>query len=188
RSYSIASVPTVESQLELHIARVPQGRMSGWVYQNLRQNDELTISPALGECYYRAESPDQALLLIGTGTGLAPLYGVLRDALRQGHRGEIYLYHGSSTPQGLYLEETLHQLAAHHANFHYFPCVSQGSASAQYAHGRADALALQTLTNLRGMRVYLCGHPAMVRSAQRAVFLGGASMTDIVADAFLSPS
>jgi CDP-4-dehydro-6-deoxyglucose reductase, E3 len=48
-----------------------------------------------GSCFYEDIEPDQPLVLAGTGTGLAPLWGILRDALRRGHHGPIRLYHGA---------------------------------------------------------------------------------------------
>ena len=33
-----------------------------------------------GECFYVPGRPNQPLLLVGVGTGLSPLYGVLREA------------------------------------------------------------------------------------------------------------
>ena len=60
-----------------------------------------------GNCFYIPDNPEQNLLLIGTGCGLAPLYGIIRDALAQGHRGAIKLYHGSKTVESLYMSKEL---------------------------------------------------------------------------------
>ena len=49
-------------------------------------------------------------MLAGAGTGLAPLYGIARDALAQGHTGPVWLFHGGVDLRGLYLAEELKAL------------------------------------------------------------------------------
>jgi malonyl-CoA/methylmalonyl-CoA synthetase len=62
---------------------------------------EFIISAAIGQCFYVSGRSQQPLLLVGSGSGLAPLYGIARSALAQGHEGDIWLYHGSHTVEGL---------------------------------------------------------------------------------------
>lgn len=184
RSYSLASVPQQDRYLHLHVRRLPDGQVSHWIHQTLKTGDEVAISAPLGNCFYTTGRAEQNLLLIGTGSGLAPLYGIIRDALNQGHRGKIYLFHGSRELVGLYLQQTLDQLSKQYSNFHYLPCISGQETANGYAKGRADNVAFQQITDLKNWRVFLCGHPEMVNSAKRKAFLAGASMQDIYLDAF----
>jgi len=183
RSYSIASVPTEEDFLEFHIEKISNGVMSSWIFNELAIGDAVQMSEALGECYYSPGQADANLLLIGTGSGLAPLYGILRDALHQGHKGEIHLYHGSGNPDKLYLVNELKDLAAKHANVFYTPCLSQDEKPG-FDKGRADEIALANHKDLKNWRVYLCGHPDMVNNTKRKAFLSGASLNEIFADPF----
>lgn len=186
RSYSLASVPQQDGYLELHVQRTTHGQMSGWIYEQLKAGDTLQVSTPHGECYYRPAALEQALLLVGTGSGLAPLYGVIRDALHSGHRGPIWLFHGSRTRTGLYLVDELRALADAHNNFRYVPCLSGEPELDGIISARADAAALQQHPNLKSWRVFLCGHPDMVKTAKRNAFLAGAALHDIQADAFVS--
>src|SRR5678816_2036541 len=102
RSYSIASLPEA-GELELHIRKIPNGAMSTWFHEQARAGDRVTVIGPSGECFYVPGREDQPLLLAGTGTGLAPLYGILRDAIARTHRGTIYLFHGALHTGGLYL-------------------------------------------------------------------------------------
>lgn len=184
RSYSLASVPVLDPFLELHIRLVPKGQVSGWVHNELKVGDTVSISDAIGNCFYVAGNAQQSLLLIGTGSGLAPLYGIVRDALHQTHQGTIKLYHGSSTMDGIYLQPELHQLALNHANFQYIPCVSRES-GANALQGRATAIAMEQNPKLAGWRAYICGEPAMVKDTSRAIFLAGVSLQEIYSDPFI---
>lgn len=185
RSYSIASLPQLEEPLELHIRRLPEGRMSGWIHDTLKTGDTLEISGPTGQGFYLPGQPDQGLLLIGTGSGLAPLWGIARDALAQGHTGPIHLYHGSRDASGLYLINELRELAEQYPNLNYTPCLSGPDIPKGFAAGRAEQVAFSHLPKLTGWRVFLCGHPTMVATTRKKAFLTGASMKDIYADPFV---
>jgi NAD(P)H-flavin reductase/ferredoxin len=184
RSYSLASVPRLDRHLELHVKRLPGGAMSGWIYDELRAGQTLDLQGPNGACYYLPGRPDQALLLIGNGTGLAPLIGILRDALADGHRGPVHLYHGTRRAEGLYMHQSLSALAVRHDNVAYHPCLSGPQVAAGCRAGRAEAVAFADHPDLAGWRVFLCGYPPMVQAARRRAYLAGAALADIHADAF----
>lgn len=184
RSYSLASVPRLDDRLELHVKRLPDGQMSNWVFDGLELGESLDIQGPNGACYYVPGQPDQNILLIGNGTGLAPLIGIARDALDHGHRGFIHLYHGSRHVEGLYLRAELRALAAAHENFEYAPCLS-GTPTAPGCHpGRAEAVAFAAHPDLTGWRAFFCGYPPMVNGAKRKAYTAGAALSDIHADPF----
>jgi len=187
RSYSIANSHNAEHELEFHIRILPNGKFSRWVADELKVGMPLSFSHAQGDCHYVEGKIEQSLLLIGTGTGLAPLYGIIRDALStHKHEGEIHLFHGSRDASGLYLEEKLTALTQKYPNFHYTPCLSGEVNDEKYTRGRANEIALQKFSNTTGWRVYLCGQPEMVLHSKRAAYLQGASLKEIYADAFAS--
>lgn len=185
RSYSLASVPA-DGYLRLHVRRLPDGRMSNWIHDQLKLGDNLQISAPIGSCFYLPGEIEQPLLLIGTGSGLAPLMGILRDALNQAHRGPIHLYHGSREAAGLYLVDELREIENRYPNFHYTPCISSAATTADYKIGRAVDVAYTAHPDLAGWRVYLCGNPDMVKAARKKAYLAKAAMQDIYADAFIA--
>lgn len=186
RSYSLASVPGEDPYLELHVKRMKNGALSNWLIDELAVGSEVAIQGPNGDCVYAPKSRQQGLLLVGTGTGLAPLAGIVRTALASGHEGPIHLYHGSSTRDGLYLVEELSELARTTPNFHYVPCVSRdGAAPAQFRQGRSDAIAFEQHASLAGWRVHLAGNPDMVEGASRRAAGAGADPGEIIADSFV---
>ena len=174
RSYSIASLPGED--LELHIRCLPNGKMSDWVRKEARVGAAVRVLGPSGDCFYVSGRPEQTLLLIGTGTGLAPLYGILRDALKQGHTGPIHLVHGALHAEGLYLRDELTALAG--TNFDYVPTLFE-------ADGPIDQVVLQRFSKPAGARAFVCGDPAIVQSLKKKLFLQGMDLRDIHADAFL---
>jgi ferredoxin-NADP reductase len=176
RSYSIASTPEVAPLVELHVRLIPGGRMSGRLMDATAPGDRLLVSGPSGGCTYDGIAPDQPLILAGAGTGLAPLWGVLHDALARGHRGPITLYHGALDAAGLYLREELEALAERHANFAYRPCLMD--------RGEDLLAVVKADPALKGAGVYLCGDAPLVERLRKALFLAGARLADIRADAF----
>ncbi len=183
RSYSLASLPS-DDALELHIKRVPKGAMSGWLFDHVETGEELAFYGPSGDCFYLPEDPEQPLLLVGAGTGLAPLYGIIQDALQQEHRAPIHLFHGSLAKEGLYLIQTLRELDNQYAQFHYTPCVLHGDSPPGGMQGNIGDLPVQALGSLSGYRVFLCGDPAIVRTLRQNIFMAGASMQAIHSDPF----
>lgn len=122
------------------------------------------------------------MTLIGAGTGLAPLFGVLRDALSRGHRGPIRLYHGARNTSGLYLREELQALAERLSLFDYRPSALDPSAP---LGGDVSALALAEQTNFSETAFFLCGGENLVNRLKRDIFLRGASLNQIRSDAFI---
>lgn len=184
RSYSIANIPQENNTLEFHIRRLPGGQFSEWLHDEVLVGDSIAVSEPRGHCFYLPDRKEQGILLVGTGTGLAPLAGILTDALSHGHTGLIHLFHGSREIEDLYRIDEMRRLAEQHPNFHYTPCVSGSYVPEDFARGRVNDIAMASISDLTGWRVFLCGHPDMVNQMKRQAFLKGASIADIYVDAF----
>lgn len=193
RSYSMASLPD-EPWLELHVKRVVGGLVSGWLCDQLNVGDRVEFFGPVGESFYLPGREEQPLVMAGVGTGLAPLYGIVRDALARGHSGPIHLFHASFEASGLYLDDALRKLAENHANLHYNPCVLNGTPPEGGLQGKIDdalAKGRGSIGGYRsflfaGYRAFLCGDPASVNALKRVCFTGGVSMQDIYVDPFES--
>jgi len=190
RPYSLASLHGDEPFIEMHVRKVPGGRMSAWIYDEAAEGHELELRGPVGDCFYTPGKPEQSLVLIGTGTGLAPLYAIARDALRQGHTGQIRLYHGAIDRAGLYLVHEMQALADRHENLTYVPCVKTApqAAASDVQHlrvGDIESVVLGDIGKAKGWRCFLCGNPELVASLRKKLFLAGANMKEIHADAFV---
>jgi len=186
RTYSITNLPDGSGLLNFHVRHLPNGKMSGWLREivDINRGEKIRISSPRGNCFYLPEPSTQPLLLAATGCGLAPLWGILHDALAQNHHGPIFLYHGSYSRDGLYYVDELRQLARDQPNFHYMPSTSH-TAIDGFAHGLINQLVATDHNDLTGFRVYLCGNPDMVNTMKREAYLAGAKLQDIYADPFV---
>ncbi len=191
RSYSIASRCDQEKIIELHIKRHDQGLVSRWLHDDVNVGDTLTLSKPMGNCFYSDDHHGKSILMAATGTGLAPLYGILQEALAKEHSAPIYLYAAAGDPTALYYTNELTTLAAQHNNFHYIPAVRRDVDNATAENNpsilQQDVVDLvqQRHTDLKDWKVFLCGSPDMIKKTQRHCFFQGAAVADILVDAFV---
>jgi len=187
RSYSLASVYESDDFLELHIRRIPDGIVSNWLHDEVKTGDTLKIQAASGNCFYISGTPEQKILLAGTGTGLAPLIGIARDALKQKHSGDIHLVHGTRHVDDLYMHQTLLDMKEKNNQFNYLASVLQGDESQSSVSSVAiEEQLIDVAGDLKDCKIYLCGDPEMINNLKRKLFMAGASMNNIHSDSFIA--
>lgn len=187
RSYSLASLPS-EPLLELHLRRMPSGQMSTWAYEQARPDMTVSLRGPFGSCCYAADPIDAPILMVGVGTGLAPLWGVVRQALASGHVGPITLFQASAEPAGLYMRDELLELARVHPQLQIRSCVLHGGGG-ELEQGAVDALAVEHLRasgNIAAHMAFVCGDSAIVQRVRRGLFMAGMSPRRILLDAFVT--
>ena len=157
--------------------------MSGWLHGRAA-GDRVRVRGAFGQCFHVADDPRKKLLLAGAGTGLAPLLGIARDALDQGHAGPIDLIHGGLEPGRLYLRDELARLAAGAPQLQVHHCVLRNATGREH-EGSLDEVAVRLAGPLAGVRAFLCGDGEIVQRLRRSLFLAGLPSAEILADPFL---
>jgi len=165
RSFSIASPPHDARPLELHIRRVAGGEFSAPLFDAGKQSALLTIEGPLGKFIYRESSA--SMLLIGGGTGLAPLLSIIRHVIETGLERAMTLYWGVRAERDLYAQDRLDDLAQRSGGkLHYVPVLSEPSPAWQGARGFVHEAALRDLDDLHRYDVYAAGPPAMIAAVR----------------------
>ena len=93
----------------------------------MQEKTLLRIEGPLGQFWFREESPRPAIM-IGGGTGYAPLRAMLRQLLERGDRRSLHLYWGAQSKIDLYEDTVLREHAARYAHFKYTPVLSSAKA------------------------------------------------------------
>lgn len=169
RSFSIASAPADGRLLELHVRRASATGFTAQLFDSLRPGALLRIEGPLGQFWFRADSPRPAIL-VGGGTGYAPLRAMLRQLFAAGAQRPLTLYWGGRTPADFYEFGWLAEQAAARAGFGFHAVVSDPAAAAPGMRtGLVHEAVLADHPDLAGFDVYASGPPAMVE-AIRAEF------------------
>ena len=175
RPYSLASLPQEDPFLEFHLDCRHPGEFSDLARQ-LQVGDHLRLGELRGGALqYDPDWQSRPLWLLASGTGLGPLWGVLREALRQDHQGAIRVIHLAHDAESHYLAEPLAALAAQHPNL---------TVELWTAAGSAQALAQLRLVSRQTLAL-LCGHPVSVEAFSKRLFLAGLPRNQLLADVFL---
>jgi NAD(P)H-flavin reductase/ferredoxin/truncated hemoglobin YjbI len=185
RPYSVASRPDDDYFHELHVRRVVGGKLSCWLVDEVAPGDVIRIQPPAGNFVNRNPADGQRLLLVGTGTGLAPLLPILKESLERHSTAEVWLFHGGRQRADLYADDQLRQLADRDPRLRYFGCCSRESVRGPALPGRVTDWIGDYLPDLRGFRAFVAGHPDMVAGVSRiCTDLGLDAELDLIVDAF----
>jgi CDP-4-dehydro-6-deoxyglucose reductase len=181
RSFSIASPPHDSRLLELHVRRVAGGELTTQLFSEETRNALLTIEGPLGQFHCRGDGP---MLLIGGGTGLAPLYSMIRHLIEKGPDREMKLYWGVRAERDLYYHAALEELARRAASLSYVPVLSEPTAAWTGRRGWVHEAVIQDITGLGQFDVYASGPPEMVAAVRREFGLRGVAVQRISSDSF----
>jgi ferredoxin-NADP reductase len=104
RSYSVASSPLDEGQIELTIDRLEDGEVSPYFHDVVVEADQVEVrGPFTSYFVWRGESP---VLLVGGGSGVVPLMAMLRHRRRAMPELEMQLvYSVRSAEDVIYADE-----------------------------------------------------------------------------------
>ena len=182
RPYSMAGLDD-DTEWEFQIRRVPDGRVTAYIFDDLKVGASLRISGPLGTAYLRKKHTGP-MLCVGGGTGLAPVLSIVRGALAAGMDNPIHLYFGVRSAQDVYDADRLQALADAHPNVKVHIVVATGAVVAGQRSGLVTDAIEKDLGRLTGWRAYLCGAPAMVDALNLLVTRLGVEPGHVHADAF----
>ncbi|MGW0019762.1 2Fe-2S iron-sulfur cluster-binding protein [Rhodococcus sp. NPDC003382] len=79
RSYSMSSAPESDDELTVTVKRVPGGKVSNWLLDNVSEGDEVEISRPTGTFLLRES--DRPLLGFSGGSGITPILSLAKSTL-----------------------------------------------------------------------------------------------------------
>jgi len=182
RSFSLANPPHDSALLELHVRRAPGGEFSEQVFRTLKEGALLRIEGPLGQFVYRPGA--RPLLMIGGGTGYAPLKAMIRQVLETEASREVTLFWGARAKTDLYEDDWLRDLDAKHARFRYTAVLSEEQAGERYESGLVHEAVIRRVPGLAGFDIYAAGPPAMIDCVRTALPRQGADPERIYIDSF----
>lgn len=176
RAYSIASSSLTQEYLEFYIALVTTGALTPRLF-SLGIGDRLWLSPKITGMFTLDQVPeDQNVVMIATGTGLAPYMSMLTTHLVCGSQRLFAVLHGARHSWDLGYRSELMTLQHLCRNFKYAPVISrpQGEpvpwiGATGYVQDLWQAGVVEQAWGFRpkpdNTHFFLCGSPAMIDGA-----------------------
>jgi ferredoxin--NADP+ reductase len=173
RAYSIASESRADEYLEFYLTVVMSGELTPRLF-NLKVRDRLHVGPKAVGVFTLDKAPGKHILMIGTGTGLAPYMSMLRSELVCNGPRQFVIVHGARYSWDLGYRTELTGLARHCGNFHYVPVITRPQEDPTW-RGRSGYLqnliasgAIEEETGLEltpeSFDIFLCGNPGMIET------------------------
>ncbi|MEO5377867.1 MAG: ferredoxin--NADP reductase [Magnetococcus sp. DMHC-6] len=177
RAYSITSGSQQDRYLEFYISLINSGQLTPRLFA-LNIGARLFMGTAPKGVFTLDQVPiEQNLLLVATGTGLAPYMSMIRTlSLGQScSTRPIAVLHGARYSWDLGYRGELESLARHCPSFHYFPVVSRPQADPNWSGATGhlgDWLVNPTqlaekigfVTHPTHTHIFLCGNPDMIET------------------------
>jgi ferredoxin--NADP+ reductase len=175
RAYSIASSSKADEYVEFYITLVASGELTPRLL-NLAMRDRLWMgTKATGLFTLDRVPPDRHVLLVGTGTGLAPYMSMLRSELVCGGPRRFIVLHGARFSWDLGYRTELTTLSRLCSNMTYLPVISRPQEDPTWrglGGYLQDVLVSDVIQERTGLavtpgnfHVFLCGNPAMIDEA-----------------------
>ncbi len=186
RAFSIANAPHDDEFVELHIRFVEGGLFTDQVFHSMKEKAMWRVRGPLGTFFLREDS-DRPAILIGGGTGFAPIKGILEHAFEIGIDKPLNLYWGVRARRDLYLDELPQQWLKQHPHFSYTPVLSEPMDGDNWsgATGYVTDAVLADYPDLSGHDVYMSGPPPMVEAGHKLFLQHGLDESRFFSDAFV---
>jgi len=116
RCYTISSAPTRPHTISITVKRVPGGKVSNWLHDNLRAGDAVRVLGPAG-VFTCARRPSGKYLFLSAGSGITPLMSMSRTHHELGEDRDIVFLHSARTPDDIIFARELDLIASNHRNF-----------------------------------------------------------------------
>ncbi|AUT62208.1 hybrid-cluster NAD(P)-dependent oxidoreductase [Paraburkholderia sp. PGU19] len=127
RCYTISSSPTRPHTISITVKRVPGGKVSNWLHDNLQAGARVRVLGPAGE-FTCARHPARKYLFLSAGSGITPLMSMSRAHHELSEDRDIVFVHSARTPDDIIFSRELDLIASNQVNFRTsFVCERVGS-------------------------------------------------------------
>ncbi|WP_416311573.1 2Fe-2S iron-sulfur cluster-binding protein [Pseudomonas sp. W03] len=179
RCYSMSSTPGLDETLRVTVKRVAGGRVSNWMNERVRPGDELDVLPPAGHFHLGEVTRD--LLLFGGGSGITPVFSILREALA--HRDcRIRLVYANRDTDSVIFRDALRRLVSEHGErlqvIHVLDNLQGFLAASDVRH---------LLRGWEEAECFICGPGPFMDTVESTLLREGVDSAHIHVERFVSP-
>jgi glycine betaine catabolism B len=181
RCYTIASSSARDATVAITVKRVAGGRISNWLFEQMRVGDTVTAEGPLG-FFTPWTRPSEPLLFLSAGSGITPLASAMRSAVDLGIDPDVVFIHAARSPEAMIFRDEYAVWARALPRARVIALATQPRPGSGWVgpSGRLDAALLQALVpDLARRSVFCCGPGPFMDMAKRAALGAG-----VPADAF----
>ena len=184
RAYSMANTTTSDERAEFIIKVYPGGRFSGLLEGGLEVGQRMKMKVPFGVFSLREKSEGD-MVLIGGGSGMAPILSILRHMAEKGIEPKATYYYGARTKKDLFLLDEMKELEGRLSDFRFVPALSEPEGEDWDGEtGLITDVVKRLEGDLGETEAYLAGPPPMVDAAVAMLVRKGVDEENIFFDKF----
>lgn len=168
RSFSMANTPGAAQNLAFIIKKYPNGRFSSRLDGGIAAGSRVGIKGPYGTCF-RREGRSGALILVGGGSGMSPLWSIFNDHLESGEDRDVHFFYGARTVRDLFYLDAFAAIARANPRVNFVPVLSHAEDGDGWAGERGFVhevvgAHLRRLDLGEDADVYACGPAPMIEA------------------------
>jgi ferredoxin-NADP reductase len=172
RSYSIASEPEREGEVDLTVERIEDGEISSYMHDVLIPGDRIEVRGPIGGYFGWEATKKEPLLLIAGGSGVVPLMSMIRHRAAAGAQNPTALLYSSRTFEDIVYYDELEKLCSAENGPKVFHTLTRSQPPGWKGYARRiDGAMLKEVAQPLGhaVQVFICGPTLLVESAANAL-------------------
>ena len=173
RTYSMSNIDDGSGRWQFIVRRVPGGTGTVTLFDKVAIGGEIALDGPYGLAYLRPESP-RDIVLIGGGSGLAPVLSLARGAVRERRLDgrKIHVFYGARTQRDLCGKAELEALPGFGSRIGFTPVLSAPDADSLETWKGATGFVHELARDFIGERwadfeYYFAGPPPMAKAVQQ---------------------
>jgi ring-1,2-phenylacetyl-CoA epoxidase subunit PaaE len=194
RSYSICSAP-YENELRVGVKKMPFGKFSSYVNDDLRVGDQLeTMTPKGKFLFHSNAGASNHVVGIAGGSGVTPVLSILKDVLNSEPNSRFTLFYGNRSTSSVIFREQIELLKNEYLNrlsvYHVFSDEELGSDLFQGMMTKEKVSSLMvSLIDIKEVDgFYICGPEPMIIGAKDVLKEGGVNDEKVHFELFAASS
>ena len=187
RSYSIASEPEIEGQIDLTVELIPDGEVSPYLHDVVRKGDKLELRGPIGGYFIWDVGIGGPLLLVGGGSGVVPLMAMIRHRVAADSVIPTRLLYSIRSPDDVFYETELRELNARGEGFELIQTFTRQAPEGWSGYSRRiDRDMLRDVMKPFGtsLHAYICGPTLLVEAVANTLLDLGVPAQRILAERF----
>ncbi|MDV3128573.1 ferredoxin--NADP reductase [Mycobacterium sp. 21AC1] len=165
RCYSMSSSPALDEDLRITVKRDRDGVVSNWLNSTAAAGDQLHVAPPQGR--FVLGDQDRELVAFAGGSGITPVYSLLRSALETTDRASRLFYANRSRSSIIFADSLTDLEQRHRTRFHVRHHVDDD-------HGLVTAAQVEAFaTETADADFYVCGPAPFMDTVEKALISAG---------------
>ncbi|MHC4561642.1 MAG: FAD-binding oxidoreductase [Planctomycetota bacterium] len=185
RAYSMSNRPSDGGCVETIIRLVPGGICTTWVFNHLKEGDEVTLNGPYGE--FRLSDTDNPMVWIAGGSGMSPFWSMVRYMKEAGIERPTTYFFGAVQRRDMFFVEELTKLAEELGWFRFIPALSAPAEGDDWPGETGlitEVVGRHMPANVDNLEGYLCGSAGMIDASCNVLLAKGVGQERIFFDKF----